>query len=123
MGAATLAKPAPLQGLFQSQQPLYKILVGMMNKSLLFHQAFSLLGFFGEDVSFESFLESDLPGAGDFESFFGTRVCFNLGHLVMRFKMIPCWRICTGKSLRGPFGQSGHSASGVNPPLKWSAKL
>jgi hypothetical protein len=26
---------------------------------------------------------------------------------MMRFYMIPCWRICTGRSLGGPFGQSG----------------
>jgi hypothetical protein len=73
-------------------------------------------------VSFEGFLESDFPGAGDFKSFFGTRVCFNLWHLMMRFKMIPCWRICTGKSLRGPFGQSGYPVSGVNLPLKMERK-
>ena len=56
-----------------------------MNSALLFHQAFALLAFFGEDVSFESFLESNFPGAGDFEPFFGTRVRFNLWHLMMRF--------------------------------------
>jgi len=56
-------------------------------------------------MSLESFLESDFTGARDFESFFGTRVCFNLWHLLMRFYMIPCWRICTGRTLMEPFGQ------------------
>jgi len=23
----------------------------------------------------------------------------------MRFKMLPCWRLCTGRTLMGPFGQ------------------
>jgi hypothetical protein len=57
-------------------------------------------------VSLESFLESDFTGARDFESFLGTRICFNLWHLLMRFFMIPCWRICTGRTLMEPFGQS-----------------
>jgi hypothetical protein len=84
-----------------------------MNGAFLFHQAFAFLAFFGEDMPLEGFLESDLAGAGDFESLFGTRIGFNLWHLVMRFKMIPCWRICTGRSLGGPFGQSGHPAAGM----------
>jgi hypothetical protein len=36
-------------------------------------------------VTLESLLESDFTGARDFESFFGTRICFNLWHLMMRF--------------------------------------
>jgi hypothetical protein len=67
---------------FQSQQAFYKILVSMAHRTFLFHEAFALLGFFGEDVSFESFLESNFPCAGDLKSFFGTRVCFNLWHLI-----------------------------------------
>jgi hypothetical protein len=37
-------------------------------------------------VPFESLLESDFTGACYLESFFGTRICFNLWHLLMRFK-------------------------------------
>jgi hypothetical protein len=73
-------------------------------------------------MPFESFLVSDFSGARDLKSFLGTRICFNLWHLVMRFYMIPCWRICTGKTLRGPFGQSGFPAAGINLPLKMERK-
>jgi hypothetical protein len=93
------------ENLFQAQQAFYEILVGAADFSFFRHQPFSFRGFFCKDVSFESFLESDFTGAGNFKSFFGTRICFNLWHLLMRFKMIPCWRICTGRSLMGPFGQ------------------
>ena len=91
--------------LFQAQQAFYEILVGAADFALFCHQSLSLGGFLGKDVSLEGFLECYFPGACDLESFFGTRVCFNLWHLMMRFKMIPFWRICTGSSLMEPFGQ------------------
>jgi len=108
--------------LLQPQQAFHEILVGMMNASLLFHEPFAFLGFLGKNMPFESFLESDLPGPGDFKSLFGARICFNLWHLMMRFYMIPCWRIYTGKSLRGPFGQSGLSRCRVFPAIKNGAR-
>jgi hypothetical protein len=79
----------------------------VVNDSFLFHEPFAFLRLFGEDMPLKSLLESDFPGAGDLEPFFGTRICFNLWHLMMTFYMIPCGRACTGKPLRGPFGQSG----------------
>jgi hypothetical protein len=91
--------------LLQTQQAFYEILVGAAHFSFFSHQPFSFRGFFGENMSLESLLKCDFTGACDFESFFGTRVCFNLWHLLMWFKMIPCWRICTGRTLMGPFGQ------------------
>lgn len=72
-------------GLFKTQEAFYEVAVGGTHFTLLSHQPFALFGFLGEDVSFESFLESDLSGAGNLEPFFGTRVCFNLWHLLMRF--------------------------------------
>jgi hypothetical protein len=72
-------------GLFQPQQALHEVLVGRTDGSLLFHEPFAFLGFFCEDMSLESFLKSNFSGAGDFKSFFGTRICFNLWHLMMRF--------------------------------------
>jgi hypothetical protein len=37
--------------------------------------------------------------------------------------MIPCWRIYTGKSLMGPFGQSGLPVAGIYLPLKMERKV
>jgi hypothetical protein len=42
--------------------------------------AFAAITLFSKNVTFEGFLMRDLAGAGYFESFFGTRVCFNLWH-------------------------------------------
>jgi hypothetical protein len=94
----------------------------MMNGSFFPHEPFAFLRFLGEDVALESFLECDLSGAGDLKSFLGTRICFNLWHLMMRFYMIPCWRICTGRSLGGPFGQSGSFPLPGSPAIKNGAR-
>lgn len=94
--------------LFKTQQPFYKVLVCGADLAFFRHQPLSFSGFFGENVSFECFLKRDFTGASDFESFFGTRICFNLWHLLMRFCMTPCWRIRTGGSLLEPFGQFPH---------------
>ena len=51
----------------------------------------AFLRFFGEDVSFERFLVSDLARAGYLEPFLGTGVRFYLWH-VMLFTFTPCWR-------------------------------
>jgi hypothetical protein len=94
-----------MENLLQAQQAFYKILVGAAHFPFFRHQPLSFRGFFCKDMSFESLLKRDFPGAGDFESLFGTGICFNLWHLMMWFRMIPCWRICTGRTLMGPFGQ------------------
>lgn len=47
------------QVLFHSQQALDKMHVGIADHTILTHAALTLGGFFGEDVSFESFLEGD----------------------------------------------------------------
>ena len=67
-------------GLFQPQQPLYKIRVRMADNTLLGHIALAFLGFLCKDVTFEGLLVSDLAGAGYFEALLGTRVRFDLWH-------------------------------------------
>ena len=44
----------------------------MADLALFGHDAFALLGFFSKNVTFEGFLEGDLPGAGHFKPLFGT---------------------------------------------------
>ena len=51
-----------------------------MHNTFLIQVTLALLGFLGENVAFESTLESDLTGARDLEPLFGTRVGFNLWH-------------------------------------------
>jgi len=58
--------------LFKAQQTLYEILVGAADFSFFGHQPLSFRRLFGKDVSLESFLESDFPGASDLKSFLGT---------------------------------------------------
>ena len=57
------------------------------------HVALALFGFFGEDVTLECFLVHDLPGAGHFEAFFGTGVCFYFRHgtqyLIVTLEVFP----------------------------------
>ena len=53
--------------------------------ALLCHQALALGRFLGKDVSLEGLLKRDLAGAGYLEPLLGTRICFNLWHLMMRF--------------------------------------
>ena len=90
-------------GLLEPQQTFDKVQVGLADFTFLVHQALALLGFLSKNVTFKRFLEGDFAGAGDLEPLFGTRVGFNLWH-VNAFCMIPCWRICTGRSLMGPCG-------------------
>jgi len=47
---------------------------------ILAHSAFAFGRFFCEDVTFKSFLESDLTGAGNFKALFCAAVGFNLWH-------------------------------------------
>jgi hypothetical protein len=71
-----------LSGLFKPQQTFYEIRIRRADQSFLVHYAFALFRFLSKNVAFESFLEGDLPGAGDLESLFGTRVGFNLWHFL-----------------------------------------
>jgi hypothetical protein len=48
-------------------------------------RAFTAFRLFGKNVTFEGLLVRDLAGAGYFESFFGTGVCFNLWHELNTF--------------------------------------
>ncbi len=45
-----------------------------------------------------------LPVPVTLNLFLALEFVFTFG-ICMRFKMIPCWRLCTGRTLRGPFGQ------------------
>jgi hypothetical protein len=51
-----------------------------VNGAIFIEAAFTAFRLFGKNVAFEGFLMRDLAGASYFESFFGTGVCFNLGH-------------------------------------------
>lgn len=62
-------KPA---GLLQTQKPHHEIHVGFGNGTVLAQGTFPLLGFFGEDVTFERLLVRDLTRARYFETLFGT---------------------------------------------------
>jgi len=54
--------------------------------------------------------------------FLALEFVLTFGILLMRFYMIPCWRIYTGKSLRGPFGQSGGFPLPGSPAIKNGAR-
>ena len=56
--------------------------VGIADHPILAHGTLALGGFFGEDVTFESFLESDLTGTGNFKALLGAAVGFNLWHYI-----------------------------------------
>ena len=92
--------------LFQPQKPLYKVEVSLADFAFFGHNTLALLGFLGEDMTFERFLEGDLPGAGYLKPLFCTRIGSNLWHF-NAFCMLPCWRIRTGESLMEPFGLLG----------------
>jgi hypothetical protein len=55
--------------------------------------------------------------------FLALEFVLTFGILLMRFYMIPCWRIYTGKSLRGPFGQSGCARCRDLLPLKMEREV
>jgi hypothetical protein len=51
---------------------------------------FTLFGFFGQDVTLERLLVSDLTGARYLKTLLGTGVCFYLWHFLMLFQFYPC---------------------------------
>jgi hypothetical protein len=56
-----------------------------VNNTIFVECAFTAFRLFGKNVTFEGLLMCDLAGAGYFESFFGTGVCFNLWHELNTF--------------------------------------
>ncbi len=68
------------RSLLQSQQTFDEIQVGLADLAFFSHDTLAFLGFLGENVTFESFLEGDLPGAGHFKPLLGTRIRSNLRH-------------------------------------------
>jgi hypothetical protein len=51
-----------------------------MHHTIFVEVTFAAITLFSKNVTFEGFLMRDFSGAGYFESFFGTGVCFNLWH-------------------------------------------
>lgn len=49
------------------------------------HITLTLVGFFGQNVTFESFLESDFTRTGNFKALFCATVGFNLWHCITFF--------------------------------------
>ena len=66
--------------LLEAKEALHEIRMGSANQTFLGHVALALLGFLGENVTFEELLVSDLAGAGYLEPLLGTRVRFDLWH-------------------------------------------
>jgi hypothetical protein len=86
--------------LFQPEEPLYKIHMRMAYDAFLGHVALAFLGFFGQDVTFEGLLVSDLAGAGDFKPLLGTRVRFDLWH----FECFTCESLLADSHRRTTYG-------------------
>ncbi len=59
--------------------------VGIAYHPIFTHGTLAFFGLFGEDVTFESFLVSDLTGTGNFEALLGAAVGFNLWHYITFF--------------------------------------
>ncbi len=56
--------------------------VGITHRAINTHVTLALGRFFGENVTFESFLESDFTRTGNFEALLGAAVGFNLWHYI-----------------------------------------
>jgi hypothetical protein len=92
-------------GLLQSQQTLNEVNVRFVYNTIFVERTFTAIRLFGKNVTLEGFLMRNFAGAGYFESFFGTGVCFHLWHNYIPFLVIPCWRSRTDGKLFGPCGQ------------------
>src|ERR1700679_2092780 len=86
--------------LFQAQKPFYKVQVSLADFAFFGHDALALLGFFSEDMTFERFLEGDLPGAGYLKPLFCTRIGSNLWH----FKCFCCTTLLADPHRRITYG-------------------
>lgn len=71
--------------LLECKQPLHKMQVGVAHDTVFTHSTLAFFGLFGEDVTFESFLVSDLTATGNFEALLGAAVGFNLWHYITFF--------------------------------------
>lgn len=56
--------------------------VGIAYHAVLTHIAFTFGTLFCQDVTFKSFLESDLTGTGNFKALLGAAVGFNFWHYI-----------------------------------------
>ena len=94
--------------LFQSQEALYKIKVGLVHDAVLVEGTFALLRLLGKNVSFKRLLVGDLSRAGYFKPFFGARVRFNLWHYCL-FYFYTLLAFRTGGNLWSLVGNPAHS--------------
>ena len=69
--------------LLQTKKAHYEILVGRSYHAFQAHRTFALGGLLGQDVSFESFLEGNLAGAGYLKTLLGAGVCFYFWHILI----------------------------------------
>ena len=69
--------------LFHSQQTLYEVHISTAYHSVLTQSTLTLGRFFGENVAFERFLESDFTATGHFKALLGAAVGFNLWHSII----------------------------------------
>lgn len=65
--------------------------VCITNHTILTHITLAFFRFFGQDVTFKSFLKHDLTGTGNFKALLGAAVGFNLWHYITVL-VTPCWR-------------------------------
>ena len=56
--------------------------VGIADGCIHSHTTLAFGGFFGQDVTSESFLVGDLTGSGNFKALLGAAVGFNLWHYI-----------------------------------------
>jgi hypothetical protein len=64
------------------KKALNKVHVGISHNTIHTHVAFALGTFFGKNVTFKSFLESNYTGAGNFKALLGAAVGFNHWHYI-----------------------------------------
>lgn len=72
-------------GLFHSQQALYKVKIRITHSTIDAHVAFALGRFFGENVTFESFLKCNFTRTGNFKALLCAAVRFYLWHCITFF--------------------------------------
>ena len=63
--------------------------VGITYHTIQTHIAFAFSGFFCKNVTFESFLEGNFTGTGNFKALLCAAVGFNLWHYITIFKLLP----------------------------------
>lgn len=66
--------------LLKGEQGFYVAFVNFGDETEVGEVTFLLFGLLGQNVAFEGVFSFDFSRAGKDEPFFGTGVCFNLGH-------------------------------------------